>query len=264
MKTFKNLFLFLVTVSFFFLFSFTVYAAEDISTTQEEETTSSINGADATPRNCKQLSVREEPSSSSKLIVTIPFGEHFTVIEQIGKWFKIEYQSFSGFVFWKYLSFTEEEITEDSNLIGNSIIHYTSSQNRDTNIRIACETINGIILKPKEEFRWSHIIGQTTVEKGYLEAPVIVNKKTVPGLGGGVCQVSTTIYNALLDTAITPTELHHHSIGSAYAKQDATVAYGSKDFAFVNTYDFPIKVEAYSYKATVFVNLYHVDELEEQ
>ena len=89
-------------------------------------------------------------------------------------------------------------------MIGNSIIHYTSSENRDNNINIACKTINGIVLKPNDEFKWSNIVGQTTLKKGYLKAPIIVNKKTSYGLGGGVCQVSTALYNALLDTKITP------------------------------------------------------------
>lgn len=60
----------------------------------------------------------------------------------------------------------------------------------------------------------------------------------------------------MLDTSIIPTEHHKHSIGSAYAEKDATVAYASKDFAFKNTYDFPIRIETYSYKAIVFVNIY--------
>lgn len=259
MKTFKKTLLLLPIITLLFLSYLVAYAKEN-TPTNENDFVSFIYGADVTVRNCKKLNIREKPSTSSNVIATIDCGEHLTVLDQSGKWFEVKYGDISGFVFWKYIYFTEEEISEDSNLIGNSIIHYTSSENRDTNISLACATINETILNPGDEFRWSNIVGQTTSKKGYLKAPVIINKKSVPGLGGGVCQVSTTLYNALLDTSMKPTEHHYHSIGSAYSKNDATVAHGSKDFAFNNTYDFPIKIEAYSYKATVFVNIYRVED----
>lgn len=259
MKTFKKTFLLLLMVSFLFSFSLVAYAEEN-EPTQENEIISPIYGMDATVRNCNRVNIREKPTTSSNVLATIDCGEHLIIIDQTGKWFEVQYGDIFGFVFWQYISFTEKDITEDSNLVGNSVIHYTSSDNRDTNISIACQTINGTILNPGDEFRWSNIVGQTTSEKGYLEAPVIINRKPASDLGGGVCQVSTTIYNALLDTTIKPTEHHYHSIGSAYAKNDATVAHGYKDFAFDNTYDFPIRIEAYSYKAVVFVNIYRVEE----
>ncbi len=259
MKTFKKGMMLLLTISSLLMFSVTAYAKEDSDSGETQETFALIYGMDATVRDCTELNIRQKPSTSSKVLATIPVGEHLTIIDQVGKWFEVEYKDINGFVFWKYISFTEEEILEDSDLIGNSIIHYTSNDNRDTNISIACETINGLVLNPGEEFRWSDVVGQATAKKGYLKAPVIVNKKSVLGFGGGVCQVSTTIYNAVLDTSLEVLEVHKHSIGSAYAKNDATVAYGSKDFAFENTYDFPIEIECYSYKAVVFVNLYRVE-----
>lgn len=258
MKTFKKTFLLLLMIPLLFSSSLRTYAKE-VTFLKQDEIVASIYNLDAIVKDCKRLNIREKPSTSSKIVGRIDCGEHLTIIDQEGKWFEIKYGDISGYVFWQYISFTEEEISEDSNLIGNSIIHYTSSENRDTNISIACETINGIVLDPGDEFRWSEIVGQTTSEKGYLKATVIVNKKPVPGFGGGVCQVSTTIYNALLDTSIEPTEHHQHSIGSAYAKNDATVAHGSKDFVFENTYDFPIEIEAYNYKATIFVNIYKME-----
>lgn len=263
MKTFKKNLLLLLFVPCFFIFSIVAYAAEkteEVSPMQDENVPV-FSGLDATVRDCNELNIREAPTTSSNIISTIPYGEDFKVLTQIGKWFQIEYQDISGFVFWKYVSFIEPKITDNSNLIGNSIIHYTSSENRDINMSIACSSINGTILNPGEEFRWSNIVGQTTAEKGYLSAPVIINKKSVLGLGGGVCQVSTTLYNALLDTTITPIELHHHSLQSSYVKPgfDATVAYGYKDFAFKNTYDFPIQIESYCYYGIVFVNLYKVE-----
>lgn len=250
---------FLIILLACFVFQMQVYAQEGVVKLAQDEISISLEDMQATIRNCNNLNVHSKPNYASKIIANIQVGELFTVHDQVGKWFNITYQDVSGFVFWNYVSFIEEDITENSSLIGNSIIHYTSSDNRDNNINIACKAINGIVLEPNAEFRWSDIVGKTTAKKGYLEAPIIVNKRVSSGLGGGVCQVSTTLYNALLDTNITPSEIHHHSIGSSYSKNDATVAYGSKDFAFYNTYDFPIEIEAYSYKSVVCVNIYKFD-----
>lgn len=271
MNSFKKNLLLLFIVCFF-MFSITAYATEDtqiVSDMQEEN----IKPFDELPavlrdyknEDVKAVNIREAPSTSSKILITLPVGEQLTVLDQTGKWIEVRYNDISGFVFWKYIGFIEPEIVENSNLVGNSIIHSTSSKNRDTNIFIACNTINGILLQPGEEFRWSEIIGQTTAEKGYLMSISIIGGQYTDDRGGGVCQVSTTIYNALLNTSIKPTSLHHHSAkdGVAYVDKgyDATVAHGSKDFAFKNTYDFPIYIESYSYKGIVFVNLYKVEEV---
>lgn len=262
MKTFKKSILaVIISITSLLLFSIPAFAAENNENVSpmQDENVPVFAGFDATPRDCEELNFREEPSISSKVLSTISFGETFKVFEQEGEWFRAEYQGVSGFVYWKYFSFIEEEITEDSNLIGNSIIQYTSSENRDFNLALACNTINGVVLQPGEEFRWSKIVGNASEEKGYFPATIIIDKKPVIGYGGGVCQVSTTLYNAILDTSIVPTEHYHHSLGSAYAKNDATVFYGSKDFAFINTYGFPIKIEATAYYSVVFVNLYRED-----
>lgn len=259
MKTFKKTFLLLLIIPLFFSSPLRANAKE-LTILKQDEITPSIYSLDAIVKDCKTLTIREKPSDSSKAIGQIDCGEHLTVLYQEGKWFEIKYQDISGYVFWEYISFTEEEISEDSNLIGNSIIHYTSSKNRNYNLYLACKTINGTILQPGDEFRWSDIVGSANKDKGYMPAPVIINRRYTTGYGGGVCQVSTTLYNALLDTTIEPTERHSHSLGCSYAKKDATVAYGYKDFAFNNTYDFPIEIKAYSYKSIVFVNIYRIDE----
>lgn len=262
MRTFKKSILaVIISITSLLLFSIPALAAENNENVSpmQDENVPVFAGFDATPRDCKELNFREEPSIYSKVLSTISFGETFKVFEQEGEWFRAEYHGMSGFVNWEYFSFIEEEITGDSNLIGNSIIQYKSSENRDFNIALACSTINGVVLQPGEEFRWSEIVGNASEENGYLTATIILYGEFVQGSGGGVCQVSTTLYNAILDTSIVPTVLHHHSKGSAYAKNDATVAYGSKDFAFINPYNFPIRIEASSYYSIVFVNLYRED-----
>lgn len=261
MKAFKKLVLAVViSITSLLLFSIPAFAAENNENVSpmQDENVPVFAGFDATPRKCNELNVRELPNDSSNIVAKIPSGEIFKVFEQEGEWFRAEYQGMSGFVNWEYFSFIEEEITGDSNLIGNSIIQYKSSENRDFNIALACSTINGVVLQPGEEFRWSEIVGNASEENGYLTATVILDGKSVQGSGGGVCQVSTTLYNAILDTSI---EAHRspHRVTCQYAEKDAAVAYGYKDFAFINPYNFPIRIEASSYYSVVFVNLYRED-----
>ena len=143
-----------------------------------------------------------------------------------------------------------------SEVISTFTVNNKSSSNRDYNMNLACEKINGMILAPNQEFNWygSDItpaaVGQATKENGFKEAGVIVNKKPSKGYGGGVCQVATTLYNAIMAAGIEPTEIHHHSIGSTYVQKgkDATVAYNEnqaycKNFVFTNTLDYPIMLQ---------------------
>lgn len=256
MKSFKKIFL---TLTLVFLCFTLRYVSVNAEITQEDSNSPASNlGIEA--YTTTNLNLRQ--SIDGRVLTVIPCGETISVIDQQGAWFSVKYKNYSGFVSWKYIKFTEPEIEEDSDLIGNSIIHYKSSENRDINMNIACATINGIVIQPGEKFIWSQIVGQTTKEKGYKMAPVIVNRQRVNGLGGGVCQVSTTIYNATFDTEINA-KAYSHSTGCAYAEKDATVAYGSRDFSFENSYDFPIRLEMYSYKGIVFCNIYRVQEAED-
>lgn len=257
MKSLKHLVTVVLATILLLAFGCTVFAVEAAPIESGEQ--SPIYGLDAYVRDCIKVNLRSQATSNSTAIMQIDCDEHVTVIDQTGKWFLVSYNGTSGYIFWEYIKFSEPEIVADSNLLGNSIIHYTSRETRDYNIALACDTIDGTVINPGDEFVWSEIIGQTTAQKGYQKAPVIINRVSVSGLGGGVCQVSTTIYNATFDTDIEPKEVHEHSIGCAYAEHDATVAHGSKDFIFENPYDFPIRLEAYSYKAVCFVNIYKAE-----
>jgi vancomycin resistance protein YoaR len=125
--------------------------------------------------------------------------------------------------------------------------HYTTylannSLNRRNNIKIALEDINYYELKPKEEFSFNQIIGLPSQEKGYKKAPIIDSGKFIPKVGGGICQVSTTLYNATLEAKLKITERHRHSKALSYIKagQDATVVPQEKDFKFVNNTKNPL------------------------
>lgn len=124
--------------------------------------------------------------------------------------------------------------------------HYSETGNRARNIAVACRRINGTVLLPGDVFSYNQIVGPRESGSGFRLAPVIVRGKLEPGMGGGVCQVSTTLYNAALLADLQIVSRTHHAFPVHYvpAGRDATVAYGSIDFRFRNNTDGPIAVAA--------------------
>lgn len=127
--------------------------------------------------------------------------------------------------------YTEQEIT-----VGEAYTKIIDTGvNRVNNITLACNSISGIALAPQEEFSFNNIVGKRTKERGYKKAPVIFHGEKSYGTGGGVCQVSSTLYMAVLNADLKVTERHPHSETVAYAPgTDATVVFGEKDFKFLN------------------------------
>ncbi len=120
--------------------------------------------------------------------------------------------------------------------------------NRTANVRLAAKLINGTILNPGEEFSYNKTVGPRTRERGFLEAGVFASGEVVDGIGGGICQVSSTLYMAALRADMKITERRNHAFYVDYAPkgEDATVVWGAIDFRFVNTSKYPIKIVATS------------------
>jgi vancomycin resistance protein YoaR len=121
---------------------------------------------------------------------------------------------------------------------GRFTTEYDAAQkNRTLNLQIATDTINGIILAPGEVFSFNEIIGKTTRDKGYKPAKIFVKGKEKQGLGGGICQLSSTLYNAAEYAGLEIIERHAHSKPVHYVEKgrDAATAYGSVDLKFKNT-----------------------------
>ncbi len=135
-----------------------------------------------------------------------------------------------------------------------------SKSNRVHNIEVAAERINGVTVEPDTVFSMNRTIGDRTKKNGYLLAGAITNGKNVTEYGGGVCQVSTTLFNSVLMADLEVVERYHHSWPMAYAPvgRDATIATGQKDFRFRNSTDVPITIFAsVDRKAkTISVSLY--------
>lgn len=130
-----------------------------------------------------------------------------------------------------------------------------SPAERNENVRLSCEKINGTIVASGEIFSFNNILGERTATAGYHYAPIIIDKKVFPGVGGGICQTSTTLYNCILESQLQVVERHPHTISVSYIPldQDATVSWGGADFKFKNTLSNPIKVLAQIYNGYVMV-----------
>ena len=144
-------------------------------------------------------------------------------------------------------------------------IYDAGNSNRAHNIALAASTINGTVLLPGESFSYNGTLGNTTKEKGYKEGGAYVGGKVVQAYGGGICQVSTTLYNAVLYANLEIVERHNHSYAVSYvpAGRDATVAYGGKDFKFKNNRNYPIKIVANAKNGVVSISIAGVKEEKE-
>ena len=140
-----------------------------------------------------------------------------------------------------------------------------SNYNRNVNIKLAAQKTNGTVLLPGEKFSFNTIVGSRTIEAGFKEGTAYVGGKVVPSVGGGVCQVSSTIYNTALLANLEIVERSNHMFTTGYvaASRDATVYYGSLDFIFKNSRKYPIKMVASANGGVCKVSIYGIKEEKE-
>lgn len=134
---------------------------------------------------------------------------------------------------------------QDFSILGGYYTRLNNSPaNRTNNIIIACRQIDGSELKPDETFSFNGIVGPRSREKGYLSASIFVGRQIVPGIGGGICQLSSTLYNTALGTGLVIIERYPHSLPVNYIApgRDATVLWGGADLKFRNNQDFGLKI----------------------
>lgn len=144
--------------------------------------------------------------------------------------------------------------------LGSYTTAYSAGSSRATNIALAVSRINGVVVQPGESFSFSTAILPRTSANGYVEAPTIVNKKYVPGIGGGICQVSSTLYAAMLTAGLPATERHPHSLQVAYIPEgmDATISGTALDLRFTNIFAEPLQIQAAADQGTLTISLYRL------
>ena len=171
------------------------------------------------------------------------------------------------------LIITKPEITLDQlgeEAFPNQLSTFTtrydvSDVDRTTNLRLACQKINGTVLLAGDTFSYNDVVGARTVAAGYKNAKIYEAGQVVDGLGGGICQISSTLYNAALLANLEIVERRNHQFVTSYveAGRDATVVYGSTDFKFKNTRKYPIRIVATANAGIATISIYGIKEEEE-
>jgi vancomycin resistance protein YoaR len=158
----------------------------------------------------------------------------------------------------------------DSELLGNirgekigEYVTFFNSNNkeRNNNIYLAAKAINNYVLFPDEIFSFNKVVGERTAGKGYMPATVIVNGEFSEDFGGGICQVSSTLFNAVDNAGLKVVQRNSHSREVSYVppKRDATVSWNGPDLIFKNDYNQPILILAKSIENKLIIEIYSSD-----
>ena len=144
-----------------------------------------------------------------------------------------------------YPKVSTKQVKSINSVLGEFSTSFNNSTSRGSNIHVAGQQTSDILLMPGDTFSYNKCTGARNWVNGYKSAPVIVGGKVTNGEGGGVCQVSTTIYNAALMSGLTIDEVHNHSLPSRYVQRgrDATVSYGYTDLKFSNPFTHPVYIK---------------------
>ena len=137
-----------------------------------------------------------------------------------------------------------------------------SDVDRSTNLQIACQKINGKVVLAGETFSYNQTLGPRTVAAGYKNGKIYSGGEVVDGIGGGICQISSTLYNAVLMANLQIVERRNHQFVTSYvpAGRDATVVYGVTDFKFKNTRQYPVRIVASAKNGIATVSIYGIKE----
>lgn len=143
------------------------------------------------------------------------------------------------------------------NVIGSCTTNYVDNIPRAINVELAAQRINGVVVQPGGNFSFSATILPRTAANGYVEAPIYISGKHGVGTGGGICQVSSTLYAAMVSAGLPATERHAHSLPVDYLPTglDATIAGNYLDLKFTNTFSQPLMIQAYAEGGTLTVTL---------
>lgn len=165
------------------------------------------------------------------------------------------------------MTYVEPEILGDEvyfrDVLGACETRHNDNENRNTNLRLICEILDGMVVEPGEEFSYNDRVGERTKERGFLPAPAYSGNRLIQDYGGGACQGSTTLYNCALlaDMEITDRVCHGAAVGYVPRGLDAAVNWGTHtDMAFRNTSHFPIMIRAKVEDGYVKMQLLGTDE----
>lgn len=159
-----------------------------------------------------------------------------------------------------YPTVTNDQIAQEAfpdTLASYSTSYTSSNANRSNNVELATRKINGTVLMPGETFSYNNTVGKRTVSAGFREAGAYSAGQVVTEVGGGICQVSSTLYNAVLraNLEIVARSNHHYQVGYVPVGTDATVSWGAPDFKFKNNRNYAIRINAYTSNKHVYIKI---------
>lgn len=167
--------------------------------------------------------------------------------------------------------YTEPDITTAQykellyrDILGSFTTSVSGSDNRKNNVRLASENCDGTVIMPGDAFSFNNTVGERTIDRGFMAAPSYVNGESVDEVGGGICQVSSTLYNACLYANLYINERHCHPHESSYVNAgfDATVSWGGPDYVFTNNTNYPIKISSLYDGSNLYCVIYGTKESE--
>ena len=188
-------------------------------------------------KNCKKVSIIGRSKNSKSFTISKSDKTYYVRVRA--------FRRFNGGKTIVYGSWSSKLSTNYSKLYASYTTNYVNNANRTTNLKIASAAINGTIVYPGETFSFNKVVGKRTADKGYKPATIFTGSSgTAQSLGGGICQVASTMFNAVLYGNLGIVERHQHSQRVAYCPlgRDAAIYWGSEDFKFKNTTNYPIKI----------------------
>lgn len=148
----------------------------------------------------------------------------------------------------------------DVNEIASFSTQYNTEEDRAINVELASDKINGIVIQPGDTFSFSSSILSRTIENGYVLAPSFASGRVVTSVGGGICQVSSTLYVTMMLASLPATERYPHSLAVDYVPEglDSAIVEGVKDLKFRNTYNYPVRIDSKTENGTLTVSIHKV------
>lgn len=215
-------------------------------------------------QECRPASLVFQPNDEE--IFLVDKGQNAVLVDRDKLYKEIENGLKSGKKTKIEIPIIEIENQVDIDALKNSVVkrsefstnYQTSSAARKINVKKAIESFNGMIVEPGQTISFNETTGKRTEENGYKNAHIIVGGVYVDGIGGGVCQASTTLYNALLLADVDVLSANHHSLPASYVPLsfDAMVSGSYSDLVFKNTLDNPIYIKTYADDSNVKVEIY--------
>lgn len=215
--------------------------AEEYNRDAEEGDITFVNGYPEVTGGETGIAVNVDQSVSSIMKALEGDGTELTVVAEVQK-----------------PSVTKEELSQVKDVLGTATTYYGSSYERNTNVEVGASKINGTLIMPGETFSVTAAVTPFNADNGYYPAPSYESGQVVDTYGGGICQVSTTLYNAVLKAELQVDERHNHTMLVSYVdpSKDAAIAEGLMDFIFTNNTDAPIYIYGVGYQGTLNFTIY--------